>query len=1120
MPYPYLALSNTTCPWPRISHPVPLSQTCCIYKTNGCPWKGKVNELAAHQLVCTFQVTSCPYGCGEKIDTKALRTHQKRCEFRPVNDCPCGKAFRYNQRHEHRQNCLAWHQQIVPSLRQARDAAATELSQRTEALRRLKLAGAEREAQVATTQLDKLGMILGMVGLVSCEARPDASVAVALFVLVAVQARQPVALRQGRYLVAASLLADLAWMLILGPRQDGFFGAQAATAAVEATQPQRPPPAASSSLDDAAPRPYTVGLVCALAALKAAVLLVLPQALGALEALRVAQLEFEEEGKTLEVREATRSRDGSIVATRLPPPASGGGGASTSSLSSLDEADPAARRGWPAVPRSGRQREPDRGPLGLWLDVLGWSTFAIALWGCICRPDAAAALALLVLTTVRESGLYFSRVLLGVAALALALDGVWLQQTMPDAAAALLGFNVPAFLALAAEEGSLRDYMAAWCVLLSFPCKLLLLLTGLHLSCLPLAVEAQPFRFEESDDAGLAGGGVTDSSPPTDRSSESSDRDRDRDRAAERETKSEKRRLARTREQQLQRAKESVTLCFLGLLLACACAPLRLSLTGMECYVFTMLAAYSCLRHSHVCASRPVRCRAMLERNVLLLLLSFVLEARVLLDQQSLLEQWGGLSLTGKVSLASSVADVLLLLVLLHALLRLLPTLQVPTHVSGTARRLWASRTHYAAAASFCLAVCVSSLRRDVDTALFALALFASSEDAEAASRAALQPTGSAAAAAAAAALAAAPDAASSSSLAATAAAAAAAAAAPTTSAAPLACLRPDPARRPGGLLTAVLLAALTGAADLTWVVPQLRGGPSLQATSAAELFLVLLKLAAKLAFGLSAARLLATRRAPSRLELAADERGSFLYTASCMLLVSACVANASSTLLSDEWLGEWLFAESYAPAAALDASHEAAVALALGVAAGPTAVLAAAGCAVALGSGGRRGGALLISSALALLCVDCVWLVAGPLALGWEDVARLRELGIPGRWQLLPPPLVGAASTLLLQVPLKLTIAVATAYYAGGPLAGAAGGGASLYAGERKERKPRKGSGDERSGSYSALTTAAPPRPRMPVGASTLFALNEEDESRAAGRSSSNSTVPPPPANAFELQL
>ena len=41
-----------------------------------------------------------------------------------------------------------------------------------------------------------------------------------------------------------------------------------------------------------------------------------------------------------------------------------------------------------------------------------------------------------------------------------------------------------------------QEHMAVWCILVSFPFKLLLLLTGLHLSCLPLAVEATPFRFD------------------------------------------------------------------------------------------------------------------------------------------------------------------------------------------------------------------------------------------------------------------------------------------------------------------------------------------------------------------------------------------------------------------------------------------------------------------------------------------------------------------------------------------------------------------------------------------------------------------------------------------------
>ena len=125
-------------------------KTCCIHQHNGCAWKGKVTELAAHQAVCTYApattTTTCPYGCGQKVDSKRLHAHQKSCEFRPVSTCPCGKTFRFNQRREHRQTCLAWHQHMVPSLRLARDQATDELALKSETLRRLRLRGAEREA--------------------------------------------------------------------------------------------------------------------------------------------------------------------------------------------------------------------------------------------------------------------------------------------------------------------------------------------------------------------------------------------------------------------------------------------------------------------------------------------------------------------------------------------------------------------------------------------------------------------------------------------------------------------------------------------------------------------------------------------------------------------------------------------------------------------------------------------------------------------------------------------------------------------------------------------------------------------------------------------------------------
>jgi hypothetical protein len=90
-------------------------------------------------------------------------------------------------------------------------------------------------------------------------------------------------------------------------------------------------------------------------------------------------------------------------------------------------------------------------PLRLWLDGLGRILFVVALWGCVCRADAAAAVALLVLTNVCESRLYFSRVLVGAIALSLSLDAVWLQQEMPDIATALFGGGLRAVVVLAAQ---------------------------------------------------------------------------------------------------------------------------------------------------------------------------------------------------------------------------------------------------------------------------------------------------------------------------------------------------------------------------------------------------------------------------------------------------------------------------------------------------------------------------------------------------------------------------------------------------------------------------------------------------------------------------------------------
>ena len=958
-------------------------KTCCVYKSNGCPWKAKVNELSAHQAVCTYAVTVCQYGCGQKVDSEGMHAHQKRCEYRPVNDCPCGHTFRFNQRREHRQTCLAWHQQMVPSLRLARDQATHELAVRSETLKHLRLRCAKHEATTISANFDSLAMFLAMAALVACEARPDASLAVALYLVVSCQACQLQALRLGRQLLAGSVFADVMWAILLGPRP--FFVSTAIITNGEA------------EAEPAVGRPFIVGLVGAVAALKAALFLLLPKVVSTLEGLQAAQRDFDDEGKRAE---AVDERRRSVIARSPTNPVSSreSGGAPLAPLAADNLADEEARA-WPSLPFGATS--PPFSPLRLWLDSLGWILFAVALWGCICRADAGAAVALLVLTTVRESHLYFSRVLLGATALSLSLDAVWLQQEMPEAAAVLFGSGGLRALVVLAAQLPLREHMAMWCLFLSFPVKLLLLLTGFHLLCFPLTVEAQPFRFNATADVSVFDTVLAADSAAT----VSGDTPGPLLAAAPQKgsgaaQKIERRRLLRVHEMQQQRAKGAVTVCFLGLLLATACAPLRQTLSGMEVYVFTMLAAYGCLRHSHICASQPLLCRAMLGKAMRLLLLSLLVEVwRVARDRDMLLHDWSVLSLTEKVSFASCTADVLLLLVLLYVLLRLLPTLQA-TDVSGAARRLWLSRTRRAAFAAFGLAMGATSLRREPDCAVLALALFATTEDAETLSivqHLTLALAGGGAARVGVNAAAMLP-----------------------------ACFASNPARRAGGLLTAILLCSLTAAADVWAIGAPLRADGSLLAS--AEPSLLLLKLVAKGVFGGCAVRLLNARRPASQHELVASvQKGSnLLHIASALLLGTVCLVSAAHTLSVDAQHVEWLSAYSIA---SLDAADAAALAIAIGLATGPTAALAVAGCGVALGSGGRWGSVLVIASSLVLFLIDATWLGAGPLRLRWGDLTPLGSGAFPDRWQGLPPPLMGVASTFLLQLPLKLAICIATTY-------------------------------------------------------------------------------------------
>ena len=108
-------------------------------------------------------------------------------------------------------------------------------------------------------------MLLAMTALVLCEVRPDASLAVALYLVVSCQARQLRALRFGRQLLAGSLLADVVWAILLGPREP-FFASAVPTTSGEA------------DAEMAVGGLYTMGLVGAVAALKTALFFLLPQA--------------------------------------------------------------------------------------------------------------------------------------------------------------------------------------------------------------------------------------------------------------------------------------------------------------------------------------------------------------------------------------------------------------------------------------------------------------------------------------------------------------------------------------------------------------------------------------------------------------------------------------------------------------------------------------------------------------------------------------------------------------------------------------------------------------------------------------------------------------------------
>ena len=125
-------------------------RSCCIYKANGCRWKGLVRDLAAHHKECTYAVTQCPYGCGERVDRHTMRSHQRTCMWRPVNDCPCHTPFMLKDREAHEARCLPFLQQKLPLVTAERDAATETMRLLAAQLVEVRVSSSEKQVSAAT----------------------------------------------------------------------------------------------------------------------------------------------------------------------------------------------------------------------------------------------------------------------------------------------------------------------------------------------------------------------------------------------------------------------------------------------------------------------------------------------------------------------------------------------------------------------------------------------------------------------------------------------------------------------------------------------------------------------------------------------------------------------------------------------------------------------------------------------------------------------------------------------------------------------------------------------------------------------------------------------------------
>jgi len=327
-------------------------------------------------------------------------------------------------------------------------------------------------------------LAVALLSLLTQPLRRDASFPVALYLVAVTHAQHASLLRFGFFLLLASLAADAAWLLLLGPLNfvDG--------------SPHTPPRLglALSVSDEIDPTSHLLAgdeasdvdaEAEAVSAALAQLLVFLP-----LVALKAALLLLLRQGATATASRDFTRREIQILTAESPQPALAGralGGLPTTALSHLSHAGASAAAA--LLPSSDTS-----GPPGLVL--LGRALFTLGVFTALFRADASCALALLSLLATRESPLYFSRVLLGTAALALAIDAAWLHLGGHSASAAALLSAASPWTALAALP--LAERYAILGTLASLPLKFLLAALALLLNTRQHATPPKAFRFDDA----------------------------------------------------------------------------------------------------------------------------------------------------------------------------------------------------------------------------------------------------------------------------------------------------------------------------------------------------------------------------------------------------------------------------------------------------------------------------------------------------------------------------------------------------------------------------------------------------------------------------------------------